>query len=505
MVYLTLANLLWDPTSNAPAIIAAGGGFEMSYRQLADEVERLAEDLCSTNLRPDDSVALVLPNGPEILTLILAIARARLIAAPVNPAFKSEELGNLLKELHPTAIITDAGNRAAAEVAADLGIPAWQVALTERGTVSLQGLPLKSRVSIDAPTEDDVALFLHTSGTEGRPKIVPLSHANVFHSACKIATHYGLSPNDRTLVVTPLFHGHGLIGAALSTLASGGAVIVPPRFSASHFWGAFLAHGATWYTAVPTIHEILLQRADTDDAPHSSPRFIRSCSAALAPAVRIGLERRFGAPVIEAYGITEATHQVASNPLPPSERKPGSVGVGVGTEIEILDGLGQPLPAGRVGEVVIRGPGVMSGYYNNPQATAAAFINGWLRTGDLGALSEGGFLTLTGRIKEMINRGGEKISPTEIDAVLMAHPAVAQAASFGVPDAKYGEEVEAAVVIKSGVTAGELQDFARQRLADFKIPKVIHFVSNIPSNALGKLERRALSNSYGHASSAVLT
>jgi acyl-CoA synthetase (AMP-forming)/AMP-acid ligase II len=321
---------------------------------------------------------------------------------------------------------------------------------------------------------------------------VPLTHTNLLGAAQHIASHYALTPADRSLVVMPLFHGHGLIGAALATLASGGAAIVPPRFSASQFWESFRRHRASWYTAVPTIHEILLARADADGAPHSGARFIRSCSAALAPVVSAALERRFGAPVVEAYGITEASHQVASNPLPPRERKSGTVGFGTGAEIAIIDSQGRHLPSRSAGEVVIRGPSVMSGYRNNLAADAAAFIDGWFRTGDMGFLDENGYLALTGRIKEMINRGGEKISPIEIDNVLLAHPSVAAAAAFGVPDPKYGEEVEAAVVLRSAVTTQELQAFCSERLADFKVPKLIHVVSAIPKNVMGKVQRRDL-------------
>jgi len=302
------------------------------------------------------------------------------------------------------------------------------------------------------------------------------------------------------LVVMPLFHGHGLIGAALATLASGGTAIVPPRFSASQFWDLFRKHGATWYTAVPTIHEVLLERADKDGAPDRGPRFIRSCSSALAPAVLANLEKRFGAPVLEAYGLTEAAHQVSSNPLPPRPHKPGSVGFGTGVEIAIIDEQGRHLPTNHHGEVVVRGPDVMRGYRNDPDATAAIFIDGWLRTEDAGLLDDDGYLFLTGRIKELINRGGEKIAPSEIDDVLLEHPAVAEAAAFGVPDAKYGEEVWAAVVLKGETDAKQLQEFARTRLADFKVPKVIVITSALPKNETGKIERRDLAALFARQS-----
>jgi acyl-CoA synthetase (AMP-forming)/AMP-acid ligase II len=492
MKQTTLAHLLADSPSAEPAIIAEVPSVEISYRSLADQVESLAGALQGAGLRSRDVVALVLPNGPEQLVLFLALARAGMIAAPLNPAYKADELHGLLSDLDPRAIIAAGGNEAIAAGAAKLGVPIWSASMEPSGTVRLGGIPPTSRGALGAPDADDVALLLHTSGTEGWPKIVPLTHTNVLGAAQHIAAHYALTPADRSLIVMPLFHGHGLIGAALATLASGGAAIVPPRFSASHFWESFRRHRASWYTAVPTIHEILFARADVDGAPHAGARFIRSCSAALAPVVSTALEHRLGAPVVEAYGITEASHQVASNPLPPRERRTGTVGFGIGAEIAIIDSQGRHLPSRSTGEVVIRGANVMRGYRNNPAANAAAFIDGWLRTGDMGSLDEKGYLAITGRIKEMINRGGEKISPIEIENVLRTQPSVAAAAVFGVPDPKYGEEVEAAVVLRSAVGTQELQAFCSARLADFKVPKIIHVVSAIPKNAMGKVQRRDL-------------
>jgi len=493
----TLAHLTADSASAEPAIIAEDAAVTISHRALADSIERLAGVLRCAGLRPGDAVALVLPNGPELLVLFLALARARLIAAPLNPAYKGDELRWLFKDVQAHAIVTTVGNGVVvAGAAAGLGAPVWLASMDPSGNVSLAGVPRTSRGGPEMPDAEDVALFLHTSGTEGQPKVVPLTHTNVLRSAQHIASHYGLTPADRSLIVLPLFHGHGLIGAALATLVSGGAVIVPPRFSASRFWKSFRSHRASWYSAVPTIHQILLERADADGAPHGGARFIRSCSEALAPAVLSALERRFGAPVVEAYGLTEAAHQVASNPLPPRERKSGTVGPGVGAEVAIIDSTGRHLPPHGAGEVVIRGQGMMHGYHDNPAADAAVFVDGWLRTGDLGVLDDDGYLTLKGRIKEMINRGGEKISPMEIETVLLAHPAVAEAAVFGVPDPKYGEEVEAAVVLKAQAEPEELRIFCRERLADFKVPNVIRIVSGLPTNAMGKVERRVLAELY---------
>jgi oxalate---CoA ligase len=496
----TLAQLLADPRSEAPAVIIESPPVVLTYRALAEQIERVAEQLRSAGLRHGDCVVIVLPNGLEFLVVFLAIAAAGLIAVPLNPAYKTDELRSFFADIQPRAIIVGDNNASVIEAAARHSLAIWPSYVEASGAVGLKGVPQLSRSVPENPGADDVALLLHTSGTTSRPKGVPLTHTNVLRSTLNIASHYALTSADRSLVVMPLFHGHGLIGAALATLASGGAVIVPPRFSASQFWGLFRKHGATWYTAVPTIHEVLLQRADRDGAPDRGARFIRSCSAALAPAVLTNLEKRFGAPVLEAYGLTEAAHQVASNPLPPRPHKPGTVGFGTGVELAIIDETGRHLPANRPGEVIVRGADVMRGYRNNPQATAAAFIDGWLRTEDCGLLDDDGYLALTGRIKELINRGGEKIAPSEIDDVLLAHPAVAEAAAFGVPDAKYGEEVWAAVVLKGDTDAEQLQAFCRDHLADFKVPKVIRIVSAIPQNETGKIERRGLAALFARQS-----
>jgi acyl-CoA synthetase (AMP-forming)/AMP-acid ligase II len=295
----------------------------------------------------------------------------------------------------------------------------------------------------------------------------------------------------------PLFHVHGLIGATLSSFWAGATVVVPSRFSAQSFWPTAKTHGVTWYSAVPTIHQILLTRADEDNAPRQCGfRFIRSCSSALAPATLAQLEERFGAPAIEAYAMTEASHQMCANPLPPRAHKPGSVGPGADVDVAIMDEAGNLLPVGSQGEVVVRGPNVTAGYHKNPKANQECFTNGWFRTGDRGVLDAEGYVTLIGRIKELINRGGEKISPLEIDAALLTHPAVAEVAAFGVPDPKYGEEVQAAVALKTPATIEELQAHCRNQLADFKVPKVIHIVKELPRTATGKVQRRHVAAAF---------
>jgi acyl-CoA synthetase (AMP-forming)/AMP-acid ligase II len=495
---ITLAGLIADAGSCEPAILAPALGAAVSYRSLSDQVERLATSLRRSGLQPGDCVSIVLPNGLESIVVFLALTRARLVAAPLNPAYKADELHFYMEDAQTRVVIAESTNTAVREAADKLRLPLLTASASRDGIVEISALDSNGQGSAETPQPDDVALFLHTSGTTSRPKGVPLTHGNVLRSARNIARHYALSPQDRSLMVMPLFHVHGLIGATLSTLAAGGAVIVPPRFSASEFWTLAREHRATWYSAVPTIHQVLMARADSDGAPRGALRFIRSCSSALAPAVLAQLESRFEAPVIEAYGMTEASHQAASNPLPPLAHKPGSVGLGT-AEVSIMDESGRHLGPDTPGEVVLRGPSVMGGYRNNPEANDAAFTDGWFRTGDRGVLDRDGYLFLIGRIKELINRGGEKISPAEVDAVLLQHPAVAEAAAFGIPDRKYGEEVCAAVVLRGDATAEELIAYCRSHLADFKVPKSIRIVTALPKGPTGKIQRRELAANFASA------
>jgi acyl-CoA synthetase (AMP-forming)/AMP-acid ligase II len=488
----TLADLLAVPDPTRQALILPEDALSTSFRDLQRLTEALAGVLRATGLPPGQVVSIVLPNGLEYLACFLAVTRARLVAAPLNPAYKAEEFRFYLEDAGAAAVIAPPEDHPARHAARDLGLPVFSVARDGHGRVRLEGPGVGAPSGdLGPPTPDDVALFLHTSGTTSRPKGVPLTHGNLMASIGNIAAHYQLSPEDRGLVVMPLFHVHGLIGATLAPLSVGGSVVIPPRFSAGAFWPAVRAHGVNWYSSAPTIHQVLLLRADTDGAPVTPVfRFIRSCSAALAEATLRQLENRFNAPVLEAYAMTEASHQMTSNPLPPGARRPGCVGRGTNVDVAIMDDAGTLLSAGTPGEVVVRGPNVMHGYRNNPEANAAAFTNGWFRTGDRGVLDAEGYLTLIGRIKELINRGGEKISPAEVDAALLEHPAVAEVATFGAPDPKYGEEVQAAVVLKGEATAEELQAHCRDRLADFKVPRVIHFTKELPRTATGKVQRR---------------
>jgi acyl-CoA synthetase (AMP-forming)/AMP-acid ligase II len=350
-------------------------------------------------------------------------------------------------------------------------------------------------------TTDDVALILHTSGTTSRPKIVPLSHRNVCASARNISQTLQLTESDIELHIMPLFHIHGLIAGVLAPMAVGSQIFVTPGFNALKFFGWMKECKPSWYTAVPTMHQTILSRAGGNaDVIRDNPlRFIRSSSSSMPPQVIAELEQVFKAPLIESYGMTEAAHQMASNPLPPAKRIPGSVGLAAGPEVAIMDNAGNLLPPDTIGEIVIRGENVTAGYENNPKANAEAYTHGWFRTGDQGTLTPDGYLTLTGRLKEIINRGGEKISPREVDEVLMDHPAVAQVVTFAMPHAKLGEDVAAAVVLREGMTLTEreLRDFAATKLADFKVPRKILFLAEIPKGATGKLQRIGLAEKLG--------
>jgi acyl-CoA synthetase (AMP-forming)/AMP-acid ligase II len=363
----------------------------------------------------------------------------------------------------------------------------------------MQGAPARSGPA----AADDVALVLHTSGTTSRPKMVPLTGRNVLATAGHIVATLSLRPEDICLNIMPLFHIHGLMAATLASLAAGGQVWCSPGFNALEFYAWLDELKPSWYSAVPTMHQAILARAarNREIVERSRLRFIRSSSASLPPQVMVELERVFRAPVVESYGMTEASHQMASNPLPPRPRKPGSVGVAAGPEVAVMDEAGNLLPAGAEGEVVIRGPNVTRGYEANPEANAKAFTNGWFRTGDQGVLDEEGYLRLTGRLKELINRGGEKISPLEVDEVLMDHPDVQQVVTFAMPHDRLGEEVAAAVVLHEGRSATErqLRDFAAGRLAHFKVPRRILLLTEIPKGATGKLQRIGLARKLGLA------
>ena len=505
----TLLDVLAAAPGNRTALIVPEAGIRVSYEALRGQVAALADALAAAGIQRGDRVAMALPNGLPVIVSFLAASVAG-TAAPLNPSYRREEFSFFLEDtsakvllLPPDGGSPDVGSHPGkdARLAAADKIPVLTVEMAADGTVSLSppALSTSRSVSASAPSPEDVALVLHTSGSTGRPKRVPLKHRNLAASVQNIADTYQLGPDDVSLTVMPLFHVHGLVASVLSTLFTGGTVVVPSRFHPLSFWRTVRDYRATWYSAVPTMHQLLLARVGKGNetpAGAESLRFIRSCSAPLPVEAAQRVEAVFGAPVLEAYGMTEASHQMTSNPLPPKPRKFGAVGPGTGVRISIMDLEGGHLASGQTGEVVIQGPNVIEGYENNLEANRSSFVAGWFRTGDQGVLDADGYLRLVGRIKELINRGGEKIGPPEIDEVLLSHPLVSEAVCFGVPHKTLGEEVAAAVVLREAASEADLLAYCRERLAEFKCPKKIHVVKEIPRTATGKVQRRAVAAAF---------
>ncbi len=479
----------------------------LSYGALRDQATYVGKALHGFGIGRGDRVAIVLPNGPEMASAFVCVAQTA-ITAPLNPAYKQEEYAFYLEDLSAKALMVMAdydGPALAAALALGLAVIRVSVGPEHAAgafTLTLDGDALGDCDS-SAPSADDTALILHTSGTTSRPKIVPLLHSNVAASARNIEASLALTAEDRCMNVMPLFHIHGLIAAVSATLAAGGQVWCAPGFDALKFFTWMSEAEPSWYTAVPTMHQAILSRAGRNtEVINANPlRFLRSSSASLPPQVFAKLAETFNAPVIEGYGMTEAAHQMASNPLPPRAQKPGSVGVEAGPQVRIAHETEPKLIDG-TGEIVISGPNVTPGYESNDKANAENFFEfegqRWFRTGDQGQFDAEGYLSLTGRLKEIINRGGEKISPLEIDEMLMDHPDVAQVVSFAVPHPKLGEEVGAAIVLTNkDTTEQDLKAFAKTRVAEFKIPRHIVIMDEIPKGATGKMQRIGMAEKLG--------
>ncbi len=483
----TLLQLLEVAPEESTAIILPESSTTITYGALRRQVLSMAEALGSYGIRRNDRVATVFPNGLAAIVTFLAASIAG-TAAPLNLNYRSEEFAFYLQDTGARVLLCPVdGAESARQAAARLDIPVLPVT-DAGGTAMLSGID--ANVCAGQPSPEDIALVLHTSGSTGKPKRVPLRHVNIAVSAQNVANTYQLSSADVSLCLMPLFHIHGLVASTLATLLTGGTIVVPAKFNPLSFWRLVRDYGVTWYSAVPTIHKLVLARSDKRPEGKTTLRFVRSCSSALAPELMGELEEKIGVPVLEAYGMTEAAHQMASNPLPPDGRTPGSVGPQSGeVRVSVMDKAGNHLQSLEPGEVVIQGPNVFSGYENNPEANASAFTNGWFRTGDQGYLDENGYLHLTARLKELINRGGEKIAPRYIDEVLLRHPAVAEAVAFGFPHPVWGEEVGAAVVLRQPESETELLKHCREHLADFSCPKKVYIVESIPKTATGKIQR----------------
>ncbi|KAK0708785.1 hypothetical protein B0T21DRAFT_298478 [Apiosordaria backusii] len=481
------------PSKPTPSVV--------TYKDLLAEVLSFQQKLAAIGITHGSPVSIATVNSYEFIVSFLAASWQRGVAAPLNHAYKQEEFEFYIEDVKSAIVLVPKGAyqkgapavKAVQKFNAAIAECYWddqkkEVALDVKELGQLKG---KDQQALLKPQPDDIALVLHTSGTTSRPKVVPLSHRNLTRTMRNIQQTYQLTAADRTMLVMPLFHVHGLLCSLLAPLLTGGSMVVPTKFSATEFWQDFITYKANWYTAVPTIHQILLKHPTPNPLPKI--RFIRSCSSPLSPTVFHALEKTYNAPVLEAYAMTEAAHQMTSNPLPPAKRKPGTVGVGQGVEVVILDDAGKKVPQGTEGEISVRGENVTSGYLNNPEANKSAFTaSGYFRTGDQGKLDEDGYVVITGRIKELINKGGEKISPIELDNVLTRNPAISEAVSFAIPDEMYGQDIGVAIVLKPGQKLSDegVKKWVGDKLAKFKIPKKVYFTDVMPKTATGKIQRR---------------
>jgi acyl-CoA synthetase (AMP-forming)/AMP-acid ligase II len=488
---------------DAPALVVTADRLPISYRDVVRLVDDLAGQLRQGGLLPGDRVGLRTGSNAEFVVGLLASSRADLIVVPLDPALPVGEQVIRSDAAGARAVLVDGpGPQGTAQ-------RWWPIAVTVDGAPAVNvdtAAAAKQDVSTPQGLHPDDAMIMFTGGTTGTPKMVPWTRGNIAGSVRAIIAGYRLGPQDATVAVMPLYHGHGLVAALLSTLASGGTVLLPARgkFSAHTFWDDIDAVAATWYSAVPTIHQILLERAKTEHTGSGQAvlRFIRSCSAPLTTETAQTLQETFSAPVVCAFGMTEATHQVATTGIDSTENPSettGLVGHSTSPEIRIVDSGGQSLAAEAVGEVWLHGPTVVRGYLGDPAITAANFTDGWLRTGDLGSLSVAGDLSIRGRIKELINRGGEKISPERVEGVLASHPGILEVAVFPLPDKMYGETVAAVIVPReSGApTPDELAEFCRDRLAAYEIPTSFSEAGELPHTAKGSLDRRAVVEQFG--------
>ena len=506
----TISALLASHPAEAPAIGAPGRGW-LSFGELRAQNAAVLGALSAAGIGAGDRVAVVLPNGPEMAAIFVALASG-VTAAPLNPAYRKEEFDFYLTDLKAKALIVTADEAGPAVEAAEAhGLRLIRLTPKADGPAGAFSPDLAPGAAPAPAPSDAVALVLHTSGTTSRPKIVPLTQGNLCASARHIGAALALTPADRCMNMMPLFHIHGLIAATLSSLAAGASVWCAPGFDALKVFGWLEEAQPTWYTAVPTMHQAILARAprNAETVARTRLRLIRSSSASLPPQVMTALAETFRCPVVESYGMTEAAHQMTSNPLGEGRQKPGSVGLAAGPLVRTASEIeNELLPEGALGEVVISGPNVTPGYEANPAANEKSFFMAdgrrWFRTGDQGAFDAEGYLRITGRLKEIINRGGEKVSPLEVDEVLMDHPAVAQAVTFAIPHPKLGEEVGAAVVLREGAEADEaaIRAFCRERLADFKTPRKVVILPEIPKGATGKLQRIGLAEKLGLAEKA---
>ena len=470
-------------------LIAPETGHTLSYGGLAREAQHLARLLAARGLARGDKVALYLPNGYQSTLLFLATMAAGCVVTPLNLLSQRSQLAYVVGHCDCRLLFTSPElEKQLREALAGVARPV-EVIVIDPDAPSIFGDagPAKAGAALTAVAPGDPALLMYTSGTTGTPKGVLLTHANLIAAASSVAAWHGLGPGDRCLSSLPIYHINGQVIATVTPFLSGGSLIAPQRFSAGRWWADVEAHSATWINMVPTIIAYLLNGAEPGrDYRFPSVRFGRSASAALPPEQHRAFERIFGVSVIECMGMTETASIAFANPQDPARRKIGSVGLPCAVEARVVEG-----------EIRLRGPNIMAGYYKSAEQTAAAFdADGWMHTGDLGNRDDDGFHFITGRLKELIIKGGENIAPREIDEALLRHPSVLEAAAVGVPDANYGQDIRACVVLKPGAQASTeaLREFCLAELGRFKTPREFRILAELPKGPSGKVQRLKLAD-----------
>ncbi len=493
MTILSLINQQAQQRPGAVYALSTEGGAPLSFGALAADSRHIAAWLDRQQVAAGQTVSLVMPNGLMTLRLLLGVMASGRCVNPVNLLSQAEQMRYVLAHSDCRLVLAAPDWVERVRALAD-GLPCQVLAIDPDGDMQQLGGSDGAPTALPQVQPEDLALLMYTSGTTGRPKGVMLTQANLVANAQSVSAEHALGPADRVLGVLPLYHINAFAVTMLAPLASGGSVAMAPRFSAARFWQQALDTHCTWINVVPTIVSYLNEGADPPDDV-SGIRFCRSASAALPPEHLLGFQRRFGIGLIETMGLTETVAPCFSNPLDPALRKLGAVGKASGCVADIVDADLHTLPDNQTGELVVKGPNVMRGYYKNPEATAAAFTpDGWLRTGDLGHRDADGFYYVTGRIKELIIKGGENIAPREIDEVLLLHPAVLEAAAVGMPDKHYGQEILACVVLREtpACDEAELRAFCESKLGRYKTPKQFRFVNELPRGPSGKVQRLKL-------------
>ncbi len=470
------------------AVVFPETGDQLSWRALRDTARDMARGLVGLGIAQGESVAIVHPNGPDGVLALYATLYGGFRATMINLAAGPDAIGYALDHSGARfAFVHEAQLDTIATAAPD-------------GLQTITADMIATGADLTPLAPDQHALLMYTSGTTGQPKGVVHTHASLLAGGWTTAIAHNLSPVDRGFCVLPIYHINGLCVTMMGALVSGGSLAMTSRFSASKFWDQADQAQVTWFSVVPTIISHLLHgETNPSTGLRGRLRFGRSASSALAVETQSAFEDRFGVPIIETMGLTETAAQILSNPLPPGTRKIGSPGIGFGNEVRILTPDLQPAPPMQEGEIAVRGPNVMLEYLRNPDATAATFVGDWLRTGDLGHVDEDGYVFVTGRLKELIIKGGENIAPREIDEVLYSQPDVIEAAAFARPCKSYGETVEAAVSVKPGsnLSATALIDLCKERLGAFKSPDHVHFLDELPKGPSGKIQRMKLADLIG--------